>query len=196
MGVLIGVIVGVAIVLVIIWFLARQRAAAAAPRKLEASNIKAAERASAQGLRVGDVVNLDGSESVVQGTLRYSQGSFTWAEHLLVDEGKKQWLSVEDDEGIEIAVWEKGVDPDISPGEKRVQHNGTEFTLDEHGHAKFIAEGTTGTGPTGDYEYYDYEAGDQRLSFEKYGEEAAWELSVGHVINETALDVYPSEDKS
>jgi hypothetical protein len=181
---------------VVIWYVMRQREAAARPEKLKAANVAAAQRASAQGLQLGDVVNFDGSELVVQGTIRYSQGSFTWAEHLLVDGGTKRWLSVEDDEGVEVAVWEKGVDPDISPGEKRVDHEGTTYVLDEHGHAKFMAEGTTGTGPAGDYEYFDYEAGDLRLSFERYDKEGAWELSLGHVINEAALDVYPAGSRS
>jgi hypothetical protein len=38
----------------------------------------------------------------------------------------------------------------------------------------------------------DYEAGDRRLSFERYGDESGWEMGLGQKISEHVLDIYPS----
>ncbi|MEY2514021.1 MAG: hypothetical protein QOJ89_1379, partial [bacterium] len=44
----------------------------------------------------------------------------------------------------------------------------------------------------GKAEFADYEHGDRRLSFERYGDDGGWEISVGRVISEHVLDIYPS----
>jgi hypothetical protein len=192
----IGVILAAIIAAAIVWYLLRRREQMERPDKLQAANLERDKRASAQGLRLGDVVNYEGSEFVVQGSIHYRQGGSTWDEHLLLDGTKKKWLSVEDDEGIEIAVWEKLVDPDIQPGEKRILYGGHNYTLEEQGQADYTAEGTTGTGTSGKYHYADYESGELRLTFERYATEAPWELSTGRVIPEAALDIYPASEPS
>ena len=194
MGFVIGVILAAIIAAAIVWYLLRRREQMERPGKLQAANLDRDKRASAQGLRVGDVVNYEGAEFMVQGSIHYRQGGSTWDEHLLVDGTNKKWLSVEDDEGIEVAVWEKLVDPDIQPGEKRILYGGHTYTLEEQGQAEYTAEGTTGTGTSGDYHYADYEAGELRLSFERYATEGPWELSTGRVIPEAALDIYPASE--
>jgi hypothetical protein len=188
------VIVAVIVIAVLIWYILRQRQQQQAPDRLESANVARSKRASAQGLKLGDVVNFEGHDLVVQGSIHYNQSGSTWDEHLLVDGTYKRWLSVEDDEGLEIAVWEKLVDPDLTPGDKRIQYGGKTYVMEEDGKADFTAEGSTGLGASGRYEYFDYEAGDARLSFERYGGDAAWELSTGHVIPEGALDVYPASE--
>lgn len=192
MGVVIAVVVVAILVAVVVWYLLRQRQQQQQPDRLTAANRAADLRASPQGLKLGDVVNYDGAELVVQGSIRYNQDGSVWADHLLVDGTTKKWLSVEDDEGLEIAVWDKLVDPDLQPGEKRILYGGQTYVLEEQGKANYTAEGSTGTAASGKYEYIDYEAGNQRLSFERYGGDAAWELSTGRVIPEAALDVYPA----
>jgi hypothetical protein len=193
-----GAVVVVAIVIIIgaivIWYLARQRQQSQQPAKLADRNLAESRRASAQGLRVGDVVNYENSDFVVQGTLRFNQDGFVWEEHLLVDGDTKRWLSVEDDEGIELVIWDKMVDPDLEPGANRILHGGTNYTLEERGHANYTADGTTGTARGGQAEYIDYEAGKLRLSFERYGDESGWELSVGKVIGEGEVDIYPAAE--
>jgi len=193
MGVVIAIVVVAILVAVLVWYLLRQRQQAQEPDRLRAANRARDLRASAQGLKLGDVVNFEGAELVVQGSIRYNQDGDVWADHLLVDGTTKKWLSVEDDEGLEIAVWDKLVDPDMSPGEKRILYGGHTYVLEEQGKADYAAEGTTGTAASGKYEYMDYESGDLRLSFERYGGDAAWELSTGRVIPEAALDIYPTD---
>jgi hypothetical protein len=66
-----------------------------------------------------------------------------------------------------------------------------DYAFDERGRAKYASEGTTGAPGGGRMEYADYEAGDGRLSFERYSEDGSWEVSLGHVVPEHALDIYP-----
>jgi hypothetical protein len=145
-----------------------------------------------RSLKPGDVVHYEGGDYIVEGTLRLEQDGFEWQEHRLVDEGRSLWLSVEDDEGLEVVVWERATGTRLEPGAGTLDHEGVSYELDERGHARFTASGSTGTGPSGRMEFVDYEAGERRLSFERFATDAGWEVGVGRVISEHVLDIYPS----
>ena len=142
-------------------------------------------------ISVGSVVNYDGRDFLVRGTLDLNQDGFTWQEHHLDDASVRRWLSVEDDEELEICLWEVVQAPELEPGAPQLDYGGTTYTLDEHGTAQYRASGSTGTAATGSVEYYDYSAGASRLAFERYGS-ASWEVSTGQVVNERELDIYPA----
>jgi hypothetical protein len=146
----------------------------------------------ARALKLGDVVNHDGHDWIVEGTLRFEQGGFRWAEHRLVDGTDSLWLSVEDDEGIELILWERLRGATLEPGPGTLEHGGVAYELDERGKANYTSEGVTGATGGGKAEFADYVKGDERLSFERYGDGGGWEISVGRVISEHALDIYPS----
>jgi hypothetical protein len=146
-------------------------------------------------LKLGDVVNLEAADFIVEGTLRLEQDGFRWEEHRLVDGERSRWLSVEDDEGLEVVVWNRSPAADLDPGRDTIAHEGVDYALLERGHASFTAEGSTATAPSGRMEYVEYAAGDRRLAFERYGDEAGWELGVGVVISEHALDIYPARER-
>jgi len=158
--------------------------AAAPPEPIGGADVRA--------LKVGDVVNYEGGDFIVEGTLRFDQGGFRWQEHRLVDGPKSMWLSVEDDEGLEIVAWERLRGAALDPGPGTLEHAGVTFELDERGHANFTSEGTTGAPGGGKAEFVDYAKGDQRLSFERYGSDGGWEISAGRIISEHTLDIYPS----
>ncbi len=147
--------------------------------------------ADARALKVGDVVNYEGRDYVVEGTLRFDQGGFRWNEHRLVDGADALWLSVEDDEGLEIVVWQRLRGAPLEPGPGTLEHGGVVYELDERGRASFTSEGTTGAPGGGTAEFADYERGEERLSFERYGDDGGWEISVGRVVSEHVLDIYP-----
>ena len=142
-------------------------------------------------LKLGDVVNHDGADWIVEGTVRLDQDGFAWQEHRLVDGERSLWLSVEDDEGLEVVVWERERETGLEPGADELTHDGVTYELEERGRASFTSEGSTATAPSGRVEFVDYAAGEKRLSFERYGEDAGWEVGVGHVVSEHALDIYP-----
>jgi hypothetical protein len=146
----------------------------------------------ARALKLGDVVNYEGRDYIVEGTLRFDQGGFRWHEHRLVDGEASMWLSVEDDEGLEIVVWRRLRGATVEPGPGTLEHGGVSYELDERGHASFTSEGVTGAPGGGKAEFVDYASGRRRMSFERYGDDGGWEISLGEVISEHALDIYPS----
>lgn len=143
-------------------------------------------------IKVGDVIAHEGRDFLVRGSLAFDQDGFVWHEHHLDDTSVRRWLSVEDDEELEVCLWTAVAAPALTPGAAEVEWDGTTYTRDEHGHARFTATGSTGTAPEGTVEYYDYAAGGRRLAFERYGTAGDWEVAVGEVVNERALDIYPS----
>lgn len=145
-------------------------------------------------LGVGAVVNHGGRDFVVRGTLELDQDGFRWYEHFLDDASVRRWLSVEEDEDLEVVLWEAAAAPELTPGPPRLDHGGTSYVHEEHGHATYRATGTTGTPPAGRVEYHDYAAGGRRLSFERYGT-GSWEVAVGEVVPVESLDVYPAPDE-
>lgn len=174
---------------VVAWQGSRKRAAergsAAAAQPIGATGVRA--------LKVSDVVHHEGRDYIVEGTLRFDEGGFRWDEHRLVDGSDSLWLSVEDDEGLEVVVWERLRGAQLEPGPATLEHDGVTYELDERGKADFTSQGSTGAAGGGTAEYADYARGDQRLSFERFGrEDGGWEVSVGSRISEHALDIYPS----
>ena len=168
----------------------RSQAVSAAPRDPLATE---SVRSDPRRITVGDVIRFDGRDFIVRGTIRFDQDGSQWQEHFLDDVEVKRWLSVEDDEGLEIGFWTALKGADLQPGPKTLEYGGKTYQLDEKGSARFTAAGTTGTGLSGRVEYYDYEAGDALLTFERYGD-GDWEMATGRSVGEYELDIYPGSD--
>lgn len=191
---LVLVAVGVAVVVSRRNAAARATAGKTSPARVVRDPLASEEgRSDPRRITVADVIMLDGRDFIVRGSIRFEQDGFVWHEHFLDDLELKRWLSVEDDEGLEIVLWEPLKAAELAPGSPSIDHAGVTYGLDEHGRARFTAQGTTGTGPAGEVEYYDYQAGEARLAFERYGS-GEWIASLGRVIGEHTLDVYPGSD--
>src|SRR5688572_2434757 len=169
---------------------AKSRPAAGPPRDPLASE---AVRSDPRRITIGDVLRFEWRDFIVRGSITFDQDGFLWQEHLLDDVEVKRWLSVEDDEGLEIAFWTAIKGAGLQPGPQTIEYGGKTYELDEKGSARFTAVGTTGTGPNGRVEYYDYEAGAELLAFERYGE-GDWEVATGRTVGEFELDIYPGSD--
>jgi len=184
---------------VIVFVRSRKKESAANPAAPPAAPARVQEPiggVDVRALKVGDVVNYEDRDYIVEGTLRFDQGGFRWDEHRLVDGADALWLSVEEDEGLEIVVWQRLRGAALEPGPGTLEHDGVTYELDERGRAGFTSEGTTGAPGGGSAEFADYGRGDERLSFERYGDGGGWEISVGRVVSEHALDIYPSRAPS
>jgi hypothetical protein len=208
MGTALAIVAFSALIIVgVLIFIRGRRAAAGAGSGTRASGRALAGGAAAGGtpatpsqaasadvrrLGPGDVVLYDGTDFIVEGTIRLEQDGFEWQEHRLAADARSLWLSVEDDEGLEVVVWDRSAAQDLEPGPRTLTHGGVTYTLDERGRARFTAEGSTATGASGTVEFVDYEAGERRLAFERYGQDAGWEVGVGTVVSEHALDIYPA----
>ena len=153
--------------------------------------------ADVRALKVGDVVNHESRDYIVEGTLRFNQGGFRWDEHRLVDGAR---LAVAVGRGRRGAGDHRlGAPARRGAGARARASSSTpacRFELDERGRANFTSEGVTGAPGGGKAEFADYTSGQRRLSFERYGGDGGWEISVGSVISEHALDVYPSRGAS
>jgi hypothetical protein len=190
-GALVGLVVLAVVVVAVVVVLQRSRSTAttAAPGDPLRKDSRGIDP---RRIKVGDVIAHEGRDFLVRGSLTFDQDGFVWHEHHLDDTAVRRWLSVEDDEELELCLWTAVSAPALAPGDPEVTWDGVAYTREEHGQARFTAAGSTGTGPEGAVEYYDYAAGEKRLSFERYGTAGDWEVAVGEVVNERALDIYPS----
>lgn len=198
----VAVLAVIALVALVVYFRRRARAAQATPPPPPRDPFTTATADGGAGIELsslqpGAIVARGGTDYVVRGTLSFDEGGFTWQEHLLDDAaGTKRWLSIEDDEGLEVGLWESVPMADVEgeAGARSVVVRGVAYKLVESGSATYTAVGTTGTAPSGSAEYKDYEAADGKLlSFERYAAGGSWEAGIGELLLPRELTVYPAE---
>ncbi|GAA4443418.1 hypothetical protein GCM10023170_019730 [Phytohabitans houttuyneae] len=150
-------------------------------------------RGDPRALKPGDIVEIRTKSYAVRGTLKFTEGDWGWAEHLLDDAaGGKVWLSVEEDPDLELVLWHEVPSATVTPGAPTVDFDGRRYTRDEGGHARYTATGTTGLNPTGTVRYEDYAAPDGALlSFESYGDSGKWEVGRGEKLHRAEVLIYP-----
>lgn len=173
----------------------RRAAAGPAPVDPFADNDHHALYGDPRALKAGDLVDLRGLPYSVRGSLRLSEGGWSWSEHLLEQaDGERVWLSVEEDPDLVLVAWtEQGTD--LVPGPKALTFDGKRYRSEESGKARFRSEATTGLDAEGAVRYHDYEADDGALlSFESYGD-AGWEASTGVALSTYDVRIYPAGDR-
>jgi Domain of unknown function (DUF4178) len=143
-------------------------------------------------VRAGDMVDYGDQLYFVRGSLRLTEGGYTWSEHFLDDtRGDRLWLSVEEDPDLEVMFW-RATDLVDAPGGKTMEVGGVTYTKDEDGTARYTSEGTTTVAGTGSVEYVDYEGPEGKaLSFERF-DGGKWEAGLGESVALPALRVYPA----
>nr|WP_223205114.1 DUF4178 domain-containing protein [Gordonia jinghuaiqii] len=144
-----------------------------------------------RNLKPSDLVELRGETYAVRGTVRLTQDGYTWTENFLdTGLGTKAWISVEDDPDLEVVLWQELTGVAVTPGADTVEIEGRSYRSEEAGTARFTSAGTTGLAASGRMAYHDYQAGDDRLSFEDYG--SGWECARGEVLQRADYRIYPS----
>ncbi|GAB3703993.1 DUF4178 domain-containing protein [Mariniluteicoccus flavus] len=125
-------------------------------------------------------VAYQGHPVTVVGTIRLTEDGDQWAEHHLVGFPVDLWVSVE---GTELVRWTQRPDlAHLSPARRSLDADDTTFRREESGEASYVAEGDTGTGPSGTVEYHDYSSDSGAvLSFERF-DGGAWEVSTGRAL--------------
>nr|WP_290227356.1 DUF4178 domain-containing protein [Trichocoleus desertorum] len=150
-------------------------------------------------LEVGDIVQYMGTDWVVEGKLTYDSNGYTWLEYLLQDGDRLRWLSVEEDDQVEVNFLEptQGLDIPSTPP-THLTFGGVAYRQVEAGTARMTRVGTTLNRQAEQCRYFDYAASDdasdhQVLSVEDW--EGDLEITVGTRIRPTALTLLPGDGR-
>ncbi|MCT4598604.1 MAG: DUF4178 domain-containing protein [Vallitalea sp.] len=143
-------------------------------------------------MRVGDAVSIEDVDYEVKGLIRLNDEGFRWTEYKIKDSRKTYWLSVEQDDDIEISLYQKVVA--ITTEAPRVyEYKGVTYYMQEGSDA--IVEQVQGNinltqGEEVDYYSYSDEDGEKLLSIEIWNGEV--EMSIGRYIQDYNVEVYPA----
>ncbi|MFW6360016.1 MAG: DUF4178 domain-containing protein [Chroococcales cyanobacterium] len=142
-------------------------------------------------LQIGDIVQYLGTDWVVEGKLTYDDDGYTWLEYLLQDGDRIAWLSVDEDDRVEVALLEPSNQLDISTTPpKEITFVGETYSLVGSGNASMTRTGTTLNRTAERCQYYDYQGNDNKvLSIEVWKGE--YEVTVGNRINPRMLSLLP-----
>lgn len=144
-------------------------------------------------LEIGDIVQYMDTDWVVEGRLTYEDNDYTWFEYLLQDGEHIRWLSVDEDDRVEVALLEPTTQLEVSQQPpKQLTFAGETYRCVESGRATMTRIGTT-LRRTGEHcLYFDYQGNnDQVLSIEDWDGEI--EVTVGHRINPRMLMLLPGD---
>ncbi|PAX52104.1 DUF4178 domain-containing protein [Brunnivagina elsteri] len=147
-------------------------------------------------LEIGDIIQHMGIDWVVEGKLTYKVGAYSWFEYLLQDKEKIAWLSVEEDDIVEVALLEPTNQLDISDiPPQELNFAGEVYKLEDSGTAKMNRTGLTMRRTAEKCQYFDYEGSGKRvLSIEIWDGDI--EVSIGEKISPRSLTILPGDGKT
>jgi len=147
-------------------------------------------------LQLGDIVEYFGRDWVVEGKLIYEEDGFTWLEYLLQDQQDIRWLSVEEDDRLELSWLQPTRNLDIP------RHPPNPLTFEDEiyrcldsGVAKMKREGSVLNRQAEQCHYFDYASEDGKLlSIEDWNGEI--EVTYGEQISPSELSIFPGQGQS
>ena len=145
-------------------------------------------------LEIGDIVQHEGTDWFVEGKLIYNVDSYSWFEYLLRDDERILWLSVEEDDYVEVSLLQEAEIPAIAsvPPPKIFSHEGIEYKLVDSGTASAMRLGNTLNRQEQRCKYYDYKSSEHhRISVEVWGDDI--EVTAGHKVNPRMLGFLPGD---
>lgn len=147
-------------------------------------------------LRPGDVVIHFDVTYVVKQRITYHEQGFFWFDYRLDDgAGQSAWLSVADDDVLELAFY-KPVDIDLPmPPPSSFEWDGTRFAVDEASNVDAQIDRGTGSETRTTVDSWDFEGSDGRLiSIQRWGAGEV-EIAVGNPVQPVELDLLPGSDE-
>ena len=162
-------------------------------------------------LELGDLVQFDGHDWVVENRLEYDEDGFRWLEYLLRDGHEQGWLSVEEDDWLELGWFQPVRSLESLPPFRRgialpatLQWQGRDFRLTGEGKATLIASLRARPQASETCRYGDYEAEDGTLlALELWGAGDASgqgrleaELALGRRLDPGQLSLLPGDGRS
>ena len=128
---------------------------------------------------------------MVEGRLDYQVGEYIWYEYLLQDGERIHWLSVDEDDRVEVALLEPTNQLDFSgTPPKQLTFAGETYQCVDSGIASMPRIGTTLHRGAERCRYFDYEGSNPNvLSIEEW--DGRMEVTVGQRINPRMLTLLP-----
>jgi len=147
-------------------------------------------------LQIGDIVQYEARDWVVEGKLIYTEDGFSWLEYMLQDGDDIRWLSASEDDTVDISWLETVTDLEVSstpPDE--IDYNGVTYEQEEDGWASMKRQGTIQRKQAEECRYYDYEGpGRAVMSIENWDGDI--EVSVGRSIRPSELTLLPGSGET
>ena len=147
-------------------------------------------------LQVGDILQHIGIDWVVEAVLLYDEDGFTWQEYLLQDGDRRAWLSVEEDDWVEVKLLKPITTLEISdtPPSQLVVDD-VVYSCVESGTAKMKRVGRVHRPMAETCHFFDYDGPDNKaLSIENW--EGDIEVTVGEKIQPSELTILPGDGQS
>ena len=142
-------------------------------------------------LEIGDLVQYEGIDWFIEGKLIYDDSSDTWFSYLLQNNNQICWLSVEEDDYVEVSIFHETTETIEQPLLQNVIYLGEKYYLLGSGTARMRRIGNTLNRQEQICNYYDYEKNDLRLSVEIWDGEM--EVLIGQKINPRMLTFLPGD---
>ena len=73
-----------------------------------------AGRKNLMDLRLNDIVSYFGQDFQIEGRIEYWDEGYRWISYMLVDGPQVKWLSVEEDDRLEVSLWDEVTEPSPS----------------------------------------------------------------------------------
>ena len=152
-------------------------------------------------LQIGDVVQYQKRDWILETIYRYQQDQFEWVEYLLRDNSDAAWLVVVEDDWLEVS-WLTPVPEDQLrielPPPRYIDYKGTYYSLREKGEAKYSTEGRANN-QAGSCLFYDYQTAEGlKLSLEVYDSknEGGLDINAGRKVDSRDLSILPGDGRS
>ena len=156
------------------------------------ANLPVADR-NVFNLEIGDIVQYRGIDWFVEGKLIYHDSSDTWFSYLLQDNEEICWLSVEEDDFVEVSIYHETSSEFTQSLEKNISYLGEDYYLSGSGTATMKRLGNTLNRQEQTCQYYDYKNNNLRLSVEIW--DGDMEVLLGQKINPRLLSFLPGDGK-
>lgn len=144
-------------------------------------------------LEIGDIVQYMGTDWIVEGKLIYDDDGYTWLEYLLQDGDRRQWLSVEEEDTVEVALLEPITQLEVgSNPPQQLTFADESYRQVESGTAQMTRVGATLNRQGEQCRYYDYKGpGDKVLSIENWSGDI--EVTVGQRVRPSLFTFLPGD---
>ncbi len=128
-------------------------------------------------------LRIDGREVRVLLTYDVSADGASWSEHQIEGHPDGTWLTIDTDDRYQLvaSIWQERRDlirSDVKPGKRHLEVDRRDYRRVEHEKGTYQARGKSESGA---YEYIDYEADADWLTFERY-DGGPWEAVTGAAI--------------